>query len=148
MTAALLALSLSACQINGMTEFTDYYIAFAPSSESYTEVNEQGELAGQYPIHFCTAKRSETVSVTVEVLPGDGLEEGVDYRVVTDPKVKFAPGVYDKTFIIEWLPHSLDSSKDNSLTLRLTDCSDASVVLGMPGPGKNNSEITIRKKKS
>ncbi len=147
MTAVLFGLSLSACQINGMIEFTSYYIAFAPSSESYTEVNEAGTLAGQYPIHFCTSKRSDAVTVRVEVIPGDGLQEGVDYRVVTDPKVKFAPGVYDKIFIVEWLPHTLDSAKDNSLTLRLTDCSDPGVVLGMPGDEKKNISVRIYKKK-
>lgn len=139
---AMLAVS---CNINDMKLFTDYYIAFDPGKSSTTYVNEAAEFAGQYQIHFCTAKRDETVSVTVEAIPGDGLQEGVDYRLVTAPLVKFAPGVYDKTFIVEWLPHTLDPTKDNSLTLKLTDCSDANVVLGVPGPSSKDVSIRIVK---
>ena len=98
------ALLLCGCDINDLKQFTDYYMAFDISRSSTTTVNEAGEFAGSYSIHFCTAKRDETVSVNVEVIPGDGLRENVDYKVITSTSVKFAPGVYDKTFTIQWLP--------------------------------------------
>ncbi len=144
---SLLSLTMASCHLNDFKEFSDYYIAFDPGSSSSTVINEAGSVVGQYMIHFCTVKRDDTVSVEVEVEAGDGLTEGVDYKVVSQPSVKFVPGVYDKAFIIEWLPHGLDPSKDNSLTLRLSTCSDDGIILGMPGPSKRNISIKITKTK-
>ncbi|MGM9768244.1 MAG: hypothetical protein ACI3Z0_07270 [Candidatus Cryptobacteroides sp.] len=141
------ALLLCGCDINDFKQFTDYYMAFDTSKSSTTTVNEAGEFAGSYNIHFCTVKRDEAVTVTVEVIPGDGLCENVDYKVVTSSSIKFAPGVYDKTFVIQWLPHVLDASKDNTLTLRLFDCSDPSVTLGVPGPDEGFRSLKIYKTK-
>ena len=141
------ALLLCGCDINDLKQFTDYYMAFDISRSSTTTVNEAGEFAGSYAIHFCTAKRDETVSVNVEVIPGDGLRENVDYKVITSTSVKFAPGVYDKTFTIQWLPNTLDASKDNTLTLRLSDCSVNSVTLGVPGPDEKYRSLKIYKTK-
>lgn len=144
---ALLPLAAASCHINDFKEFTDYYIAFDPGNSSSTVINEAGSVVGQYMIHFCTVKRDDTVGVEVEVTPGDGLTEGVDYKVVSSPSVKFVPGVYDKAFIIEWLPHALDSSKDNSLTLTLHSCTDSGIILGVPGPSHKDISIKISKTK-
>ncbi len=143
----LLTVALNGCHINDFKEFTDYYIAFAPGSASYTEVKEAASLVAQYPIHFCTVKRDETVSVTVEAIPGDGLKEGVDYKVISSATQSFPPGVYDKSFVIEWLPGSIDASKDNSLTLLLSGCSDPDIILGVPGPSGKYKSMKITKKK-
>lgn len=143
----LCILICSGCDINDLKPFTDYYIAFDTSKSSTTTVNEAGEFAGSYAIHFCTAKRDEAVTVNVEVIPGDGLRENVDYKVITATSVKFAPGVYDKTFTIQWLPNKLDASKDNTLTLRLSGCSDKSVTLGVPGPDEKFRSLKIYKTK-
>ena len=144
---SLLSLALTSCHLNDFKEFSDYYIAFDPGSSSSTVINEAGSVVGQYMIHFCTVKRDDVVSVEVEVDAGDGLTEGIDYKVVSASPVKFVPGVYDKAFIIEWLPHDLDQAKDNSLTLRLKNCSDDGIILGMPGPSKRNVSIKITKTK-
>lgn len=143
----LLALAVTSCHVNDFKEFSDWHIAFDPGNSTSTVINEAGSVVGQYAIHFCTVKRDDTVSVEVEVEAGDGLVEGVDYKLVSPASVKFVPGVYDRVFIIEWLPHELDPSKDNSLTLRLHDCSDSGIVLGMPGPSKRNVSIKINKTK-
>ena len=140
-------LLVSGCHLNDFKQFTDYYIAFDLSKSSTTTVNEAGEFAGSYSLHFCTAYMDDAVTVTVEVIPGDGLQEGLDYELVTGKSVKFAPGVYDKVFTIKWLPHTLDRSKDNSLTLRLAECSDESIILGVPGPSENFRSIKINKTK-
>lgn len=147
MAILMMAVLYTGCHINEMKVFEDYYMAFDTSKSSSTTVNEAGEFSGNYVIHFCTVRRDGPVSVTVEVIPGDGLKENVDYRVMTQPVVTFAPGVYDKTFIVEWLPNPIDASKDNSLTLRLKECSDASVILGMPGPDENFRSVRIYKTK-
>ena len=144
---SLLSLTMASCHLNDFKEFSDYYIAFEPGSSSSTVINEAGSVVGQYMIHFCTVKRDDTVSVEIEVEAGDGLTEGIDYKVVSPTSVKFVPGVYDKAFIIEWLPHELDPAKDNSLTLRLSACSDDGIILGMPGPSKRNISIKITKTK-
>ena len=144
---ALLPFAAASCHINDFKEFTDYYIAFDPGNSSSTVINEAGSVVGQYMIHFCTVKRDDTVGVEVEVTPGDGLTEGVDYKVVSSTSVKFVPGVYDKAFIIEWLPHTLDSTKDNTLTLTLHSCTDSGIILGVPGPSHKDIAIKITKTK-
>lgn len=144
---ALTMLVAVSCHINDFKEFSDYYIAFDPGNSSPMSINEAGSVVGQYTIHFCTVKRDDTVGVEVEVTPGDGLTEGIDYKVVSSPSVKFVPGVYDRTFVIEWLPHTIDPSKDNSLTLTLHSCTDEGIILGVPGPSHKDISIRINKTK-
>ena len=89
---------------------------------------------------------NDSVEVSYEIIVGDGLVEDVDYKVVTtqNPLV-FLPGIYDAPIRVRWLKHTVDPTKDNTLTIRLTSNSKG-YTLGFPGPGHIQSQVTIEKR--
>ena len=84
--------------------------------------------------------------VNYEIVVGDGLQEGVDYELVTTGnQLTFEPGIYDMPIRIKWLAHPVDETKDNTLTIRLTGNSQ-SLHLGVPGPDGLQKQLVIEKK--
>ena len=80
------------------------------------------------------------------MIVGDGLQEDVDYKVVTQQNpLVFLPGIYDAPIRVRWLKHPVDPTKDNTLTIRLTGNSKG-YNLGYPGPDHKQSEIRIEKR--
>lgn len=133
-----------ASSCNKYVLFTDSFVAFDTSKSSVVSVDAEGEFTGSYTVHLTGEKPSSPVTVKFEVTCGDGLKEGVDYKVATSGNsITFLPGIYDNTIKIDWLPHSIDTSKDNTVTINLIDA--GGVCLGMPGPDKSMKSITIRK---
>lgn len=145
--AALLVAIVSGCNRNeNFPYFEDFYVAFDLSRSSVASVNELGSSSGSYYVHYCGEMgEGETITVTFSVTPGDGLQEGVDYRMVTQGNtLTFMPGVYNMPIHVRWLPHALDPSKDNTLTIRL-ESADKDLVLGLPGPDALCREFKITK---
>ena len=123
-----------------------YFVCFMPEESSSTLVNAAGTLVGTYKVHLSTVKPENTIVVKWDVFPGSGMAEGVDYSIETSGKsLQFYPGVYDREIKIRWLKHAIDPTKDNTVTIRLIECSDSEILLGMPGPSKKNKEIIITK---
>ena len=84
--------------------------------------------------------------VNYEIVVGDGLQEGVDYELVTTGnQLTFEPGIYDMPIRIKWLAHPVDETKDNTLTIRLTGNSQ-NLHLGVPGPDGLQKQLVIEKK--
>ncbi len=133
-----------ALSCNKYVLFTDSFVAFDASKSSSVTIDADGELTGSYTVHLTGEKPSSPVTVRFEITCGDGLKEGVDYLVATSGNsITFLPGIYDNTIKIDWLPHDIDSSKDNTVTISLVDAGN--VCIGMPGPDKSMKSITIRK---
>ena len=89
---------------------------------------------------------NDSVEVSYEVIVGDGLQEDVDYKVVTtqNPLV-FLPGIYDMPIRIRWMKNPVDPTKDNTVTIRLTG-TNKGYNLGYPGPNHVQSAVVIEKK--
>lgn len=89
---------------------------------------------------------NDSVEVSYEVIAGDGLQEDVDYKVVTtqNPLV-FLPGIYDMPIRIRWMKNRVDPTKDNTVTIRLTG-TNKGYNLGYPGPNHVQSAVVIEKK--
>ena len=86
------------------------------------------------------------LTVNYEIAVGDGLQEGVDYELVTTGnQLTFEPGIYDMPSRIKWLAHPVDETKDNTLTIRLTGNSQ-NLHLGVPGPDGLQKQLVIEKK--
>ncbi len=129
---------------NKYVTFTDSFVAFDSTKSSVVSVDAEGEFTGSYVVHLTGEKPDSPVTVSFEVTCGDGLKEGVDFEVATSGgKITFLPGIYDNSIKINWLPHDIDASKDNTVTISLVDA--GGVTLGMPGPDKSMKNITIRK---
>ncbi len=81
----------------------------------------------------CSRKIEEVVEVSFRAIVGDGLKEGVDFRIKQglEGSVKFQPGVNKMPIHVVWSKNpDLDPSKDNTLTIEITSCSHPDFTLG------------------
>lgn len=139
----LAALALTgAC--NKIATFDGAFVAFDTAKSSVVSIDAEGEFTGSYTVHYTGPKPSAPIVVSFAVTCGDGLSEGIDYKVATvGEKITFMPGIYEQTIKIDWLPHDIDETKDNTVTISLL--SAEGVTLGYPGPDRLMKDLVIRK---
>lgn len=141
---ATLALTV-AC--NKIETFDGAFVAFDTAKSSVVSIDAEGEFTGSYTLHYTGQKPSAPIVVSFAVTCGDGLSEGIDYKVATvGGKITFMPGIYEQTIKIDWLPHDIDETKDNTVTISLL--SAEGVTLGYPGPDRLMKDLVIRKYRS
>lgn len=142
--AMLMSIAVSAASCNKITLFDEAFVAFDTAKSSVVSINATGELTGSYTLHYTGPKPSAPIVVNFVVTCGNGLAEGVDYKVATaGGKITFMPGIYEQVIKIDWLPHEIDESKDNTVTISLVSADG--VTLGYPGPDKLMKDLVIRK---
>lgn len=142
--AMLMSIAVSAASCNKITLFDEAFVAFDTAKSSVVSINAAGEFTGSYTLHYTGPKPSAPIVVNFVVTCGNGLAEGVDYKVATaGGKITFMPGIYEQVIKIDWLPHEIDESKDNTVTIR--PVSADGVTLGYPGPDKLMKDLVIRK---
>lgn len=140
----LMSIAVSAASCNKITLFDEAFVAFDTAKSSVVSINATGEFTGSYTLHYKGPKPSAPIVVNFVVTCGNGLAEGVDYKVVTaGGKITFMPGIYEQVIKIDWLPHEIDESKDNTVTISLVSADG--VTLGYPGPDKLMKDLVIRK---
>lgn len=139
----LAALALTgAC--NKIATFDGAFVAFDTAKSSVVSIDAEGEFTGSYTVHYTGPKPSAPIVVSFAVTCGDGLSEDIDYKVATvGGKITFMPGIYDQVIKIDWLPHDIDETKDNTVTINLL--SAEGVTLGYPGPDRLMKDLVIRK---
>lgn len=142
--AMLMSIAVSAASCNKITLFDEAFVAFDTAKSSVVSINAAGEFTGSYTLHYTGPKPSAPIVVNFVVTCGSGLAEGVDYKVATaGGKITFMPGIYEQVIKIDWLPHEIDESKDNTVTISLVSADG--VTLGYPGPDKLMKDLVIRK---
>lgn len=142
--AMLMLIAVSAASCNKITLFDEAFVAFDTAKSSVVSVNATGEFTGSYTLHYTGPKPSAPIVVNFVVTCGNGLAEGVDYKVATaGGKITFMPGIYEQVIKIDWLPHEIDESKDNTVTISLVSADG--ITLGYPGPDKLMKDLVIRK---
>lgn len=143
--AALFA--VTSCQDKLDIVFTDYYtyIDDGNGGSSLTMEKDDETVVTMF-IHIVAPVQDDMVTVSYEVTPGNGLVEGVDYKLVSASKtIAFQPGIYKMPVRIEVLKSSaLDETKDNTITITLVDNS-AGFGLGKPGPDAKYKSFVIKK---
>lgn len=140
----LMSIAVSAASCNKITLFDEAFVAFDTAKSSVVSINATGEFTGSYTLHYTGPKPSAPIVVNFVVTCGNGLAEGVDYKVATaGGKITFMPGIYEQVIKIDWLPHEIDESKDNRVTISLVSADG--VTLGYPGPDKLMKDLVIRK---
>ena len=142
----LAALALTgAC--NKISTFDGAFVAFDTAKSSVVSIDAEGEFTGSYTVHYTGPKPSAPIVVSFAVTCGDGLSEGIDYKVATvGGKITFMPGIYEQVIKIDWLPHDIDETKDNTVTISLL--SAEGITLGYPGPDRLMKDLVIRKYRS
>ena len=142
--AMLMLIAVSSASCNKITLFDEAFVAFDTAKSSVVSINATGEFTGSYTLHYTGPKPSAPIVVNFVVTCGNGLAERVDYKVATaGGKVTFMPGIYEQVIKIDWLPHEIDESKDNTVTISLVSADG--VTLGYPGPDKLMKDLVIRK---
>lgn len=142
--AMLMSIAVSAASCNKITLFDEAFVAFDTAKSSVVSINATGEFTGSYTLHYTGPKPSAPIVVNFVVTCGNGLAEGVDYKLATaGGKITFMPGIYEQVIRIDWLPHEIDESKDNTVTISLVSADG--VTLGYPGPDKLMKDLVIRK---
>lgn len=142
--AMLMVIAVSMVSCNKITLFDEAFVAFDTAKSSVVSINATGEFTGSYTLHYTGPKPSAPIVVNFVVTCGNGLAEGVDYKVATaGGKITFMPGIYEQVIKIDWLPHEIDESKDNTVTISLVSADG--VTLGYPGPDKLMKDLVIRK---
>ena len=146
LSCLLAALALTvAC--NKIATFDGAFVAFDSAKSSVVSIDAEGEFTGSYTVHYTGPKPSAPIVVSFTVTCGDGLAEGIDYKVATvGGKITFMPGIYEQTIKIDWLPHDIDETKDNTVTISLLSADGVS--LGYPGPDRLMKDLVIRKYRS
>lgn len=140
----LMSIAVSAASCNKITLFDEAFVAFDTAKSSVVSINATGEFTGSYTLHYTGPKPSAPIVVNFVVTCGNGLAEGVDYKVATaGGKITFMPGIYEQVIKIDWLPHEIDESKDNTVIISLVSADG--VTLGYPGPDKLMKDLVIRK---
>ena len=140
-----LILLLTSCGLDELPEYDLKYIHIMMNESSETTVSSKANTVGTYNIYLSAPASEETVTVTYEIIVGDGLKEGVDYKIITQGStLTFLPGIYDMPIRIQWFPNIIDPNKDNTIKIKLLS-NDKGYSIGLPGPNQNQSVFTIRK---
>lgn len=128
--------------------FKDFFVCImdANGASSSSVPSYSNEFWVSYFVELHAETRSGDVVVNYEVIPGDGLKEGVDYKLAsTEHTVIFPKNVYRMPLRIQYMRHTVDPTKENTLTIRLLSTNDPEVSVGYPGPSKKYSEYVVTK---
>lgn len=144
-----ICLAVFSCTMNDPIVFDGAFVYIADENGNYSSTVdwESNAYLATYNINLVMPGMNGNVTVEYEIVAGDGLTEGSDYRLIpsTSSPVTFVKGVYKMPIRIEWMKHELDAQKDNTLKIILTDCSDDRIILGLPGPDQIGKEYIITK---
>lgn len=136
----------ASCADDGPEVFDQPFVRIATENGTTTQtVLSNTRVVNAYTVYLSSRPITDSLEVSYEIIAGEGLQEDVDYKVITtqNPLV-FLPGIYDIPIRIRWMKNPVDPSKDNTLTIRLVGNSKG-YTLGFPGPNHIQSEVTIKK---
>jgi hypothetical protein len=111
-----------------------------------SSINCMSIVIEPYIVYMSSKLPNKDVEIYFEIVAGDGLREGIDYTLLTSPSspLLFPNGTFQREIRIQWLSHSIDKSKNNTLKIVLKGNSE-NFTLGMPGPAERYKQHTITK---
>jgi hypothetical protein len=141
-------LLLAGCAKNELPLFDEPFVYLETSTGSDNAVvGADMKAVVTYYIGLSCAAFTDPIDVSFSVTCGAGLQEGVDYEVVTaGTSVSFLPGIWRMPVRIRWLDHPIDESRDNTVVISLTGTNPGTFTLGYPGPAARGSKLVITKK--
>lgn len=145
-TGIVLTMLLSAaCNKEEVSPFDQPFIHIHHNNADRIQVQANRLEEVNYRVFLSSVLQYEPTTVSFEITHGDGLAAGRDFEVMTAGRtLLFAPGIFEMPIRIKWLRNPVDPAKDNSLRIQLTD-NDRGFTLGLPGPDKLQSSLTITK---
>lgn len=139
-------LTLVSCDKDEAVTFKQPFLRVASATgSSNVVVRSNVKNVNTYYIYLSSEPLTANLEVNYEVIVGDGLQAGVDFELLnTTNAVTFLPGIYEMPVRVRWLEHTVDPSKDNTLTIRLVSNS-LNITMGYPGPDALQHELIITK---
>ncbi|MFA6702291.1 MAG: hypothetical protein WCR12_05200 [Dysgonamonadaceae bacterium] len=144
---SILSAAFSSCNLEEYEPYDLKFIHIMDKNASSTNVSSKANTISTYNVYLSVpaSEMKETVNVQYDIIVGNGLKEGVDYKLLTEGKtLTFLSGIYDMPIRIQWISHPIDPTKDNTLKIVLVS-NDKGYALGLPGPAQNQKEFTIIK---
>lgn len=149
--ALLISMALASCQKHEEIFFDTPFARIEDTNGQTTMVIDHTleSVLTEIRVVISASKQyfTEPITVEYETIVGDGLEEGVDFKIQPSHRspITFEPGTYSMPIRVMWYkPADFDPNKDNSLTLRLSGTSVPDMLLGVPGPDKKRSEFIFK----
>ena len=139
--------ALYSCDQDESVYFDEPFVRICTSTgEARTVVLSNVRNTNTYSVYLSSRPITDSLEVSYEIIVGNGLQENVDYKIVTtvNPLI-FLPGINDMPIRIQWLKNPVDPTKDNTVTIRLTGNSKG-YNLGFPGSDHVQSEVVIEKR--
>lgn len=139
--------ALYSCDQEESVYFDEPFVRICTSTgETRTVVLSNVRNTNTYSVYLSSRPITDSLEVSYEIIVGNGLQENVDYKIVTtvNPLI-FLPGINDMPIRIQWLKNPVDPTKDNTVTIRLTGNSKG-YNLGFPGSDHVQSEVVIEKR--
>lgn len=139
-------LALASCDKDEAVTFTEPFVRVATEGgASSVVVLSNVKNVNTYYVYLSSRPLTTNLTVSYEVIVGGGLQAGVDFELVNPAsEITFLPGIYEMPVRVRWLEHTVDPSKDNTLTIRLTGNS-MNFTMGYPGPDALQRELVITK---
>lgn len=144
----LAGLVITSCNKDETEPYTLKFIHIMDNESSEVTVNQNANAIGTYNIYLSSVQFFEPIKVAYTITAGNGLTEGIDYEVISSAReITFLPGIYDMPVRIRWLAHTIDETKNNTITISLVSADNPSYTIGLPGPGQKQRSLTITKVK-
>lgn len=143
---SIILLISTSCNKEEFTPYDQPFVHIHVNNQEAIRVRANRNESVEYPVYLSSKLTFESLYVDFEVVAGNGLEEGRDFKIVTDQRtLHFPAGIFSSPITIQWLRNPVDITLDNTLTIRLKSASNDTVMIGLPGPNSRQSSLTITK---
>lgn len=137
--------SLLSCSGTEVEPLDEPYVHIMINELTEITVNSNRRDVVPYYIYFSSKPIKENLEVSYSVVPGNGLQAGRDYELITtENPLVFPQGIFQRPVQIRWLDRKVDPSKDNSLRI-VIEGNNLGISTGLPGPDHYQSELKITK---
>ena len=137
--------TLTSCNKEEITVFDEPFVHINFNDISIANINSNRKDIVSYYIYLSSKPLDKDMLLDYSIIIGDGLKEGVDFKILTtEYPLVFPIGIYRRPIQIQWLDNNLDASKDNTLKIKL-DSNNLNINIGFPGPDANQSELILQK---
>lgn len=138
-------MTLTSCNKDEIEVYDEPFVHINFNTLSITNINSNRRDIVSYYIYLSSKPLNKDMILDYAIIIGDGLTEGVDFKILTtENPLLFPSGIYQRPIQIQWLDNVLDPAKDNTITIRL-EANNLDVNIGFPGPDANQSELILQK---
>ena len=140
-----LTMQLSSCNKEELPLYDNSFVHINYNNLSRVNVNSNRKDVVSYYIYLSSKPLEKDMLLDYSIIVGDGLKEGLDFKVLTTEfPLSFPIGIYRRPILIQWLDNTLDPTKDNTISIQLNS-NNLGLNIGFPGKDSNQSELVIQK---